>query len=61
MNGTNYLDCVTASSVNMFKVKVGTYLRSAGYTLLKKNWTLDMPMASLSTCDLGLCLGWQSC
>ena len=24
-------DCVTASSVNMFKNKVGTYLRRAGY------------------------------
>ena len=27
MNGTKYLDCVTASSVNMFKNKVDTYLR----------------------------------
>ena len=26
-----------------------------------KCWTLDKPMASLSTCHLGLCLGWQSC
>ena len=25
-------DCVTASSVNMFKKKVETYLRRAGYT-----------------------------
>ena len=25
-------DCVTASSVNMFKSKVDTYLRRAGYT-----------------------------
>ena len=25
-------DCVTASSVNMFKNKVDTYLRRAGYT-----------------------------
>ena len=24
-------DCITASSVNMFKNKVGTYLRRAGY------------------------------
>ena len=26
------MDCVTASSVNMFKNKVDTYLRRAGYT-----------------------------
>ena len=42
MNGTNqqerllssessYTDCVTASSVNMFKNKVDTYLRRVGY------------------------------
>ena len=41
MNGTNYLDCVIASSVNMFKNKVDTYLRRVGYTLMKKCWTLD--------------------
>ena len=29
-------DCVTASSVNMFKNKVNTYLKRAGYTQ-KKN------------------------
>ena len=40
-------DCVTASSMNMFKNKVDTYL--------------DKPMASLSTCHMGLCLGWQYC
>ena len=27
----------------------------------KKILTLDKPMASLSTCHLGLCLRWQSC
>ena len=27
----NDTDCVTASSVNMFKNKVDTYLRRAGY------------------------------
>ena len=43
-------DCVTASSVNMFKNKVDTYLRRAG---------LDKPMASLSTCHLGIWFGWQ--
>ena len=34
INGWNKLptDCVTASSVNMFKNKVDTYLRRAGYT-----------------------------
>ena len=26
------MDCVTASSMNMFKNKVDTYLRRAGYT-----------------------------
>ena len=54
-------DCVTASRVNMFKNKVDTYLRRAGYTLMKKFWTLDKQMVSFSTCHLGLCLGWQSC
>ena len=28
-------NCVTASSVNMFKNKVDTYLRRAGYTYMK--------------------------
>ena len=33
MNGTNYLqNCVTASSVNVFKNKVDTYLRRVDYT-----------------------------
>ena len=27
-----FTDCITASSVNMFKNKVDTYLRRAGYT-----------------------------
>ena len=31
-------DCVGASSVNIFKNKIGIYLRRAGYT-----WTLDKP------------------
>ena len=26
---------------------------------MKNFWTLDKSMASLSTCHLGLCLGWQ--
>ena len=30
-----YSDCVTASTVNMFKNKVDTYLRRAGYTYNK--------------------------
>ena len=43
----NSTDCVTASSVNVFKNKVDTYLRRAGYT----------PVASSYTCFLRLCLG----
>ena len=54
-------DCITASSMNMFKNKVDTYLKRAGYTQVNKFWTLIKPMASSSTCHLGLCLGWQSC
>ena len=27
----------------------------------EKCWTLDKPVASLCTCHLGICLGWQSC
>ena len=51
-------DCTTASSVNMFKNKVDIYLRRAKD---EKFWTHDKPMASLSNCHLGLCLGWQFC
>ena len=28
---------------------------------LQNGWILNKPIASLSTCHLGLCLGWQSC
>ena len=52
-----YTDCVNAHENN----KVNTYLRKAGYTQMKNCWTLNKPMASLSTCHLGYCLGWQSC
>ena len=62
MSATNYLHnyCVNARRVNIFKSKVDKYLRTAGYTYMKNGWTIDKPMASLSTCLLGLCLGWQS-
>ena len=53
-------DCVTASSVNMFKNKVDIS-QEGGLHTNEKYWTIDKPMASLSTCHLGLCLGWQSC
>ena len=52
MNGTNYLDCVTVSSMSMIKNKVDKYLRRAGYTSMKNGWTLDKRMASLSTCHI---------
>ena len=48
-------DCVT-SSMNMFKNKVDTYLR---LHIDEHCWIHDKPMASLSTCQLGLWLGWQ--
>ena len=55
-------NCVTASNVNMFKNKVDTYVRRAGGLHIdEKCRTLDKPMVSLSTCHLGLCLGWKSC
>ena len=44
-------DCVNASSVNMFKNRIDRYMIRAGYT---NGWTLDKPMASLSTCHLEL-------
>ena len=50
-------DCVTASSMNMFKNRVDTYLRRLHVD--EYCWTLDKPMASLSTCHLDLWLGWQ--
>ena len=58
INESNKLstDYVTAMSVNMFKNKVDPYLRGAGYTQMKNCWTLDKPMASLSTCHMDLCL-----
>ena len=52
--------CVNASSVNILKNKIDKYFRRASYTQMK-NWTFDKPMASLSTCHLGVCLRWQSC
>ena len=52
-------DCVTASSVIMFKNRVDTYLRRAGLNVNEHCWTLDTPVASLSTCHMGLWLGWQ--
>ena len=53
-------DCVTASSVNMFKNKVDTS-REGGLDMYKKCWTLEKPMDSLSPCHLDLYLRWQSC
>ena len=60
INGWNKLsmDCVTASGVNMFKNKVDT-CQEGGLHVDEHCWTLDKPMASLSTCHLGLWLGWQ--
>ena len=52
------MDCITASSVNMFKNEVDT--SQEGWLHIDEHcWTLDKPMASLSTCHLGLWLGWQ--
>ena len=50
--------CIMASSVNMFKNKVDTS-QEGGLHIDLKCWTLDKPMASLSTCHLGLWRGWQ--
>ena len=47
MKGTNYLDCVNVSSVNMFKNKIDKYLRRAGYTQMHNCWTLARSMAHL--------------
>ena len=49
-------DCVTASSVNMFKNKIS---QEGGLHVNEHCWTLDKTMASLSTCHRGLWLGWQ--
>ena len=51
-------DCIIASSMNMFKNKVDTY-QEGGLHVNEHCWTLDKPMASLSTCHMGLWLGWQ--
>ena len=49
-------DCVNACNVNMLKNKIYNYFRRAGHILMKNCWTLDKPMASLSTCHLGFFL-----
>ena len=46
--------------LQLFKNKVDTYLSRVGYKYIKKVLD-DKPTASLSTCHLSLCLGWQSC
>ena len=51
-------DCITASSVNMFKNRVDTS-QEGGLNVDEHCWTLNKSMASLSTCHLGLWLGWQ--
>ena len=51
-------DCITASSVNIFKNRVDTS-QEGGLYVDEHCSTLDKPMASLSTCHLGLWLGWQ--
>ena len=58
INERKSTDCITASSVNMFKNKVDTYLSRAD-CVDEHCWTLDKPMASWSACHLGLWLGWQ--
>ena len=50
------MDCITASSVNMFKNKVNTS-QEGGLHVDEHCWILGNPMGSLSTCYLGL--GWQ--
>ena len=54
MNGTNCQMIVlmlVPGSVNLFKNRIDRYLIRAGY---RNCWTLDKPMASLSTCHLEL-------
>ena len=44
MNGTLLsTDCVTASSMNIFKNKVDTYLRRAGYTWMNNGFLVHLP------------------
>ena len=50
-------DCVTASSMNMFKNRVDTS-QEGGLHVDENCWTLDKPTAFLSTCHLSLWLGW---
>ena len=53
MNGTN---CLWVVKLNMFKNKVDTS-QEGGLHVDAHCWTLDKPMAFLSTCHLGLWLG----
>ena len=52
------MDCITASSMNVFKNRVDTS-QEGGLNIGEHCWTLDKPMTSLSTCHLGHWLGWQ--
>ena len=45
--------------VNSFSVLCCRNLIEGGLLVDEHCWTLDKPMASLSTCHLGLWLGWQ--
>ena len=54
MNGTNHLQLVSMLAVCMFKNKIDKHLIRADENI----WTLNQPMASLSTYLLGL-LPWM--
>ena len=55
-------DCINVSTVNIFKNKIDKYrIRVGGLHIDDIFFTIDKPMASLSTCPLGFCFGWQSC
>ena len=54
-------DCVTASNVNMFKNKVDTYLRRAGYTYMN---IVGLSISQWLPCLLAICafgLDGKSC
>ena len=60
MNGTNYLQIVQLLAWICLKTRLTPISGGRVTQIDEKCWTLDKPMASLSTCHLGLCLGWPS-
>ena len=52
-------NCVNGCILYVFKKQTDTYRRGAGYTYVKNYWSLDNPIASLSTSHMFLLMLWM--